>query len=660
MFGRSLLFCLLLASAAFAQRDALDSALVSIGLTRSTFRVDPEVMLTRTGQRFKLPVFDQWFEHPLRIPFFERHLRNSLLESQGRAYPLFSVTSATVSLGTRRELISPTPLQKYLAKAEKPDGLKTAIRELDSTAIIDGIERVPLAVQKGAAVMLFAASDARKWRRMALRDLPRERLPELFARLTEPVERPPRDSTRFPEPPFPENMLRYYGVTDLLAKVDFLALMSGADDLTAALDTVCAMLTTVPEGPAFTFTCRSRWGEIRISSGTTDTYWATNEYLLIMDLSGDDTYYGGGATCSLERSTGILIDVSGDDHYESSGDRPSFGTGVLGYGLLADLAGNDIYTTKGFYSQGAGVAGAGMLLDFAGNDSYDAMGGAQGFGNFGIGVLSDRDGNDLYSAYVYSQGCGMTQGFGLLLDHKGDDVYTANDSDIIYPSPQTAQHNGSMCQGAGYGVRRDYIDGHSLAGGVGMLLDATGNDTYFGGVFSQAVGYWYAIGILDDRAGNDTYRDVWYGQSATAHMGVSYLAEGGGDDTYTSLMTMSTAAAHDFSASVFVDEAGNDSYSQTANCLGRALNNGVALFVDMAGIDRYAGKDGFGSSTSFFSTGLRSEVPEAAIFLDLTGNDVYPDSTMGNNRRWLQATSAPLPVLRGVGLDGDSLRIRWD
>ena len=192
-----------------------------------------------------------------------------------------------------------------------------------------------------------------------------------------------------------------------------------------------------------------------------------------------------------------------------------------------------------------------------------------------------------------------------------------------------------------------------------MLLDAAGNDDYSGGVFSQAVGYWYGIGILDDRAGDDSYHDVWYGQSATAHMGISYLDDGGGNDTYISEMTMSAGAAHDFSASVFVDEGGNDLYRQQANCLGRSLNNSVALFVDMGGDDRYQGKDGFGTSFSDFAKGLRAELPTSAVFLDLDGKDVYPADSTGNNRRWIQRTATPVPLLRGVGMDGKGMRVGW-
>ena len=58
----------------------------------------------------------------------------------------------------------------------------------------------------------------------------------------------------------------------------------------------------------------------------------------------------------------------------------------------------------------------------------------------------------------------------------------------------------------GNGRRGDYLDGHSLAGGVGILFDQEGIDHYVSGVFGQGVGYWEGVGILWDAAGDDVYQ----------------------------------------------------------------------------------------------------------------------------------------------------------
>ncbi|HEY3296774.1 MAG TPA: hypothetical protein VGL38_15185 [bacterium] len=637
----------------------MDQALGLIGETRAGFRVDGEIMLTRTGSHGKLPIFDQWFAHPLRIPFYERHIRNTLLDSQGNLHPLFNTCASLIGIGTRRDLIAPAPLGKYALRAQETDALRKAILALDANASNLAVEKIPAHIQQLAAMLLFATADAIEWRNMALKDLPKDKLPGLYQALTEPLERPAKD-TLHPAEDFPQGIRAFDEQMDLLDRIDLKLLAAGMDDLSAVVDSACAALKADSSQTSFEFRCTTRYGTILLARTGDEVYSADRSYLLILDLRGNDTYRAGGATTDDAHPVSILIDATGNDVYDAANGKPAFGAGVLGYGIVADLAGNDRYTTSGFYAEGCGMAGVGLLRDDGGNDVYSALGEAQGFGGWGVGILTDRAGDDSLLVYNDAQGCGIPRGMGLLLDLAGDDHYLANDSDIQFPSPQSDKHNSSMVQGAGYGLRRDYVDGNSQAGGVGMLLDAAGNDQYSGGVFSQAVGYWYAIGILDDRAGNDSYSDTWYGQSATAHMGISYLNDGGGNDVYTSLMTMSAGAAHDFSASLFVDESGDDQYHQQANCLGRSLNNSVALFVDMAGNDHYEGTDAFGTSRSDFEKGLRAEVSATAIFLDLDGTDTYPASGPKNDTNWLQSTPTPIPLLRGVGVDAKGLVVKWD
>ena len=67
-----------------------------------------------------------------------------------------------------------------------------------------------------------------------------------------------------------------------------------------------------------------------------------------------------------------------------------------------------------------------------------------------------------------SQALGGMRGCGLLVDGAGDDRCEANDSDTRYPSLQTAEHNVSLAQGAGFGRRAHPGDGGSSGvGGAG-------------------------------------------------------------------------------------------------------------------------------------------------------------------------------------------------
>jgi hypothetical protein len=647
-------------SSSYAQIDALDSALSVIGESRSDFHVDAQALRNRDFGRLKLPIFEQWFDQPLRIPTYERYLRNALLESEGRLHAVWLGSASAISMVTRRDLIPPSPLQRYSEKAALDGSLRTAMLSLDSNAVVPDLSPVPKTVQTAAAMIIYSLIDAVQWREMALREIPPEKRAVLYQSLIQPIEWPARDSLLVPKVEFPEEYRKFYDQIDLLEKLDFPLLSASCDDITAVLDSVRGLLDTIPPSESFSVRIPTRLGEVILSGGQDNHYSKGPHPLLIVDLSGDDVYETGGASGGAELPFGIIVDIAGNDHYESDSRVPSFGTGVLGVGAVIDAAGNDTYHSAHFYAQGCGLAGCGLLLDGAGNDSYEAFGGSQGLGYFGIGILTDLSGDDRYLCYNISQGCGMTRGMGLLLDLAGGDRYEANDTDLQFVSAQSKDHNSSMSQGVGFGLRRDYLDGHSLAGGVGMLLDAAGDDHYSGGVFSQAVGYWYAIGILDDRSGNDTYRSVWYGQSATAHFAVSYLNDGGGDDTYTSLMTMAVGAAHDFSASVFLEEGGNDSYQLKGNCLGRSLNSSVALFVDAAGNDRYQGSDGMGLSQNSTLKGFRAEMPTLGIFLDLGGSDIYPDSTRHDNSVWIQPPTSPLPILKGIGMDRSGMSLKWE
>ncbi|HEY3417125.1 MAG TPA: hypothetical protein VGM23_09605, partial [Armatimonadota bacterium] len=646
-----------------AAPDALDLGLQAMGQTRETFRLDSEALITRDGGPYRLPLFTQWFVHPLRIPFWERHLRDGLLNNSSKAHALFNNIGLAINEAPRRDLIPPTPAEKYRKLAEAPDALAQAIHAVDPKAKVPSAAQVPPRVQQMAAALLFASADALRWREMAFRRIAEQDLPTLYASMVSPVARRTTGNGNEEEDKFPSDYAAIYQQQDLLAQVDMPLLLSAADDLTGVFDDVIADLQKTPVTETFSYTCKTRYGEIRLAGGTDDRYDANSHRLLIIDTGGNDTYLAGGASGGVQYPIGILIDAAGNDTYDAQSDGPSFGTGVLGWGLLADLAGNDHYAAKGFYSQGCGLVGVGVLYDAAGNDTYNALGGAQGMANFGLGILCDLAGDDTYDTYCYSQACGLTLAFGLLLDMAGNDRYTANDTDIIFPSAQSPkEHNNSMCQGAGSGMRRDYLDDHSLSGGIGMLLDAKGDDKYFGGVFTQAVGYWYGIGILDDRTGNDSYRGVWYAQSATAHFGISYQDDGAGDDLYTVTNCVSNGSAHDYSVSLFVEEGGNDTYDMRGSALGQGLNCGLGLFVDMAGNDHYkaAYSTAYGQSINFSATGLRSEIATYGLFLDLQGNDTYPGEPMGNAKTWLQKTEKPIPVYYGAGLDLEAGTVRWD
>jgi hypothetical protein len=361
----------------------------------------------------------------------------------------------------------------------------------------------------------------------------------------------------------------------------------------------------------------------------------------------------------------LCIDLAGDDQYTSTDANPAFGAGVFGYGVLIDGGGNDNYESQ-YASEGCGIFGTGVLWDAGGDDAYSGVSSVQGSGAFGTGVLIDDNGNDTYDCYQLSQAYGYTLGAGLLLDRAGNDVYRANDTDIRYPSAQSAEHNSSLSQGVGMGRRADYSDGHSWAGGVGLLVDGAGDDKYSCAVFGQGCAYWYGVGALLDRAGADEYNGMWYVQGAGAHFGLAVLQDDAGSDKYTATMNMAQGAGHDFTLGWLEDSAGNDSYTAPNLSLGGANANGIGVLWDKGGDDMYLSSGvTLGAGGGVASSGLRPWMLNLGIFVDGGGRDGYwenkgPDTPAavwdfaGDGKTWLRPGMSDPKVQNeyGVGIDG--------
>lgn len=404
-------------------------------------------------------------------------------------------------------------------------------------------------------------------------------------------------------------------------------------------------------------------GALLISPPTDDTH-ADEALLLHVDLGGDDTYLGGaGATHDGDNPVAVLVDLGGDDTYgypevpdpaDTDGILPSDadgrstgawpvsesetgrqGSGRYGVGLLYDLgATRDRYTSLRM-SQGFGSMGVGVLADDGGDDTYAAEAASQGAGVFGLGLLYDGGGADRYTAWAFAQGFGYVGGGGLAYDRGGDDVWWSDPGNdyggtTLYYSPQLAsgQGNSSFTQGAGFGLRGDSY-GLWLAGGLGVLRDAVGNDAYTAGVFAQATGYWEGTGVLADGAGDDTYDALWYIQGGAAHFALAILVEGGGNDRYNPNFTpynVLLGSGHDFSVGVAIDHAGDDAYHYTTLAAGASNCQGIGVFVDNDGADTYQADSAYSTGLGNHSTECetRTNTQSEGLFLDAGGDaDTY-------------------------------------
>jgi len=248
---------------------------------------------------------------------------------------------------------------------------------------------------------------------------------------------------------------------------------------------------------------------------------------LLYDGSGNDTYQCGtfGQGCGLF-GYGMLIDTEGDDRYVLTRAGQGYG-GTYGVGLLLDGGGNDEYEAGGGLmgdpldpesvacdAQGAArgaskkddtalsiSGGWGVLADMGGDDSYKAKNYAQGVAYWSsVGMLLDLWGNDTYEGGLYVQGAGSSLASGLLADFEGDDVYTAD----------------GLAQGAAVNFS------------VGILQDFYGDDQYKAS--EKCMGYVLGLdclGALMDLGGNDRY------EGSASSLGFAEKFEGQGPDKLT-------------------------------------------------------------------------------------------------------------------------------
>lgn len=330
---------------------------------------------------------------------------------------------------------------------------------------------------------------------------------------------------------------------------------------------------------------------------------------LVLDLTGNDRYIpeaGLGQAYGVFGGVGIMFDGAGNDLYlteSTKAEAVAMGLGLLGgAGFLVDGTGDDVYTISSEVTGGAGGAagmgeavlgGVGVMVDGAGNDTYTG----RGIAHPKLGMAFGEEGEELGEATITGRagvgigGIGVFGAAGLLADSGGTDSFTAvsrmTAAPPDWPNPHltydpttgavqqlaTALGFGlSSLAGAGYLLEgpgpttyrmESDIDslplhdpalsmssvghGESVAGSIGVLSDAGGDDAYTLDLSATstvartvsdacaqpcelpnavaiappvtAVGQGYgltgALGLLEDAAGNDTYR-VRLNQSATA------------------------------------------------------------------------------------------------------------------------------------------------
>ncbi len=646
---------------AYSETDRFSEALSLVGLAPEDLKWDTRQLGDFQNDPFRFPWFDDLHQRPLEVPHEAKITLERFEGAKNSIRDLITVAArrsahevARWPYGLVPEITEKEPLFSSLAGLYKDFGWRLSGKSEQALKLKCGALSLPW--QKELASFIGYALQVKQYRDLALRKIPKDKWQTLLARTPITLE----EGQGFP-----------VEVYDAALTYDASFMYYGAAQGALSIDSMLKLLES--EVPA-SFDVDTPLGKVTIAGNEANTHFCQSQ-LLIIDTEGDDTYTGWVAGNSgFDNPFSVAIDIAGNDVYKTDfNHHNNCGSGRFGVGVLVDVAGDDIYNSVEC-SQGFGGFGVGALIDKSGNDSYSSIFTSQGSAEFGLGLLQDFEGNDVYGCYFASQGFGFTQGVGLLQDRAGNDTYVANDTDIILPSAQSDKHNTSMSQGAGYGLRMEFDNGHSMSGGCGILQDMEGDDTYSCGVFGQGVAYWHGMGVLSDYNGNDTYNGTWYVQGASAHFGIAYFQDRSGDDTYQATMATSIGVGHDTSLGYHIDLGGNDTYNcwrteekdgketkvPSGLVVGCGNNNGMGFLVNVGGDDYYdvAGSPSlgmYGGPMPCQGSFMREGMINIGVFLEIGGKDTYVQDKAKDNMSWAQKPDPASPCEGktnfGVGLD---------
>ncbi|MGZ3417762.1 MAG: hypothetical protein ACXVEE_07840 [Polyangiales bacterium] len=642
-----------------AAKDAFDEALGLVGLDRCTFGFDPK-NVPESGWDLKdprrLPDYEALLLHPLRIPGYGRETAKWLDEAVASDMPVSrALAAASIRRGGK---IDACPEGTWFVVAEADDAPL-------ATAIVAGANEVGGALDDGTvrAAVSAVPRDLQTALAPIVRALAHAHVEVLAARATTDTKLINQLNAFSSWVIGSKNIKLDAAFLGALDKVDVGRMTTAAVHLSTAIE--LGKLERFAGTDLPNVEIDTPFGALVLHGKKADSYLPGSKAdgaALVLDTGGDDTWRVAAGGASLARPVSVAIDLGGKDLWayvekptadDTGGVRlPSDGlariagrtgsritrqgAGALGIGLLFDRGtGDDTYRSLAV-SQGTGVLGVGVLFDEGGNDSYTAETLAQGAASYGVGLLLDRAGDDKYVGYSEMQGFGFTQGVGAIVDLAGKDSYfvdpgdPALGGDPLYYSPQLPDKgNTSMSQGCGMGRRSDTTpEMIGFLGGLGILRDKAGDDTYTASVFAQG-GAFLGFGMLMDGAGDDTYEGLWYVQGAAAHMGIAFFHDAAGNDKYNPtfpIAATSIGVGHDFSSVIHLDEGGDDSYKGPNLAIGAGYANGLGVLVNVGGADTFNPKGNLslgGAEAGEVFMSPRGKLPTYGVFVKAGGTSTY-------------------------------------
>ncbi len=274
-----------------------------------------------------------------------------------------------------------------------------------------------------------------------------------------------------------------------------------------------------------------------------------------------------------------------------------------------------------------------VIIDLGGDDEYrHAAGGADKTMKFSVAI--DMNGSDIYwSDELFSFGAALG-GVGILIDAQGNDLYRASS----YSLGTGVFGWGILWDSEGDDIYSGKSGTQGVGfGGGGLLCDKQGNDVYESNIYAQGFGFVGGLGILSDLEGNDSYvcSGASFDKTRYADHNVS-LAQGFG---YGYRPNWSGGIG------ILLDQAGNDSYTADIFAQGAAHWFGFGAIYDANGRDTY--------SAYQFAQGSGVHYAVGSI-TDLAGDDAYV--SFGES----QGTAHDLAIGLLNDRHGDDNYITWD
>lgn len=654
-FSIALLIALALAVTAAAQtqgREPVPQLLQRAGAANSRGAPDLAALDASLTRDQQLPFFRAVMAAPLDAPYRTGVLADSFRGAVGSPFEVIGWAGALAGVRLQRPMdFGMNEIEARLRDA--PDPLAAGLAWMADTKagagwvpVLPNETQLPKPLRFELARVFAAMSQSHKFLQRAFERFPPGVTPQLLRRQALDGQLAP-----FEKPDYRQ----------LLPLVEREAVLGGMLDLVGAVERLQGFVkknrTTLP---LVAWSLETPFGRIVVDTTRGNNHYQLKDPLLVLDVGGDDDYEF--LAPSDTHTISVLLDVGGNDTYRSVAPGADPSSATLGYAILWDTEGDDRYDGIE-QAQASALFGAALLVDGGGNNRFVASRHSQAHAIGGLAVLLGGGGNDEYTAQTYSQAVGGPGGVAVLVDTGGNDRYTLSNDPLVRPSPQLADRNTSMGQGAGYGMRGVFFDGRSTSGGIGMLLDLAGNDRYEAQLMAQGFGYHEGLGMLLDDGGNDHFETAWYGMGAGVHTAAGILLKRGvGNDTYRSTHEMVLGTGNDLSVGVFVDEGGNDEYSVGQLGLGVAFANSTGIFVDGGGNDRYQVASprcrALGAAYMHAWGNARETLPNLGLFMDLGGVDSYPAqcARATNNSAWASPRIWPKLDLRSegsAGIDGE-------